>query len=60
MFQRIAVHRFELPAVDGQVSLPVAIQIELAQRHAAFDRRLEDSGRDYRPVPENLSREPDV
>jgi predicted methyltransferase MtxX (methanogen marker protein 4) len=40
MGDRVAVNGLVLSPVDAEVGLAVAVQIKLAQSHAAFDREL--------------------
>ena len=51
---RVAVNGFVLAAVDAEVRLTVTVQIELAQRDAAFDRLLVDGRGHVSPVPRHL------
>ena len=46
--------------MDAQVGLPVAVEVERPQRHAARDRLLVDAGRDRLASPDHLAREADV
>lgn len=60
MLDGIAVDGFEFSAVDAEVGLTVAVEIEFAESDAARDRLLIDAGGYLCPVPCDLSREPDV
>src|ERR1700741_4727701 len=60
VFDGIAVHRFIFAAVNSEVGLTVAIEIQLAESDAARDRLLEDAGGDHSVVPGDFPREADV
>ena len=48
VLERVGVDRLRGAAVDGEVGLAVAVEVEAADRHPPLDRLLEDSGRDRR------------
>src|SRR5262249_43088143 len=56
----IAVNRFIFTAVDSEVGLAVAIQIQLAKSDAARDSLLEDASDYRRVVPLGFARESHV
>jgi hypothetical protein len=56
----IAVDGILRAAVDGEVGLTVAVQIQRTQTDAAFDGLLEDAGGYRSAVPEHIAREADV
>ena len=51
MFEGVAVDGFVFTAVNGEVGLAVAVEIELAEGDAACDGLLEDAGGDGAAVP---------
>ncbi len=60
VFAWVAVNGFVLAAMDAEVSLTVTVQIEPAQRDAAFDRLLENGRRHVLAVPGDVLGEPSV
>jgi hypothetical protein len=46
--------------MDGEVGLAIAIQIPLAQNHAASHGLFENSGRDVHPMPRDSPGQSDV
>src|ERR1700683_4593081 len=60
MRHRIAIHRLKFPAVHRQVRLPVAIQIQLAQRHPPRHRLLVNRRRHPHPVVHHFPRQPRI
>src|SRR5579884_147878 len=60
MRQRIAIDGLVLSAVDGEIGLTVAIQIQLAQGDAALDRLLENSGNHVHSMPGDFARKSDI
>ena len=60
VFERVAIDGFVLAAVDGEVRLTVAVQIELVQSDAARDGLLEDGGSYDSAVPGDFAGEPDI
>jgi hypothetical protein len=60
VFDGIAVNGFVFAAVNAEIGLAVAIEIELAESEAAGDWLLEDAGGDDGVVPRNFAREADV
>src|ERR1700685_3779230 len=60
MRHRIAIHRLKFPAMHRQVCLPVAIQIQLAQRHPPRHRLLVNRRRHAHPVVHHVARQPRV
>jgi len=50
VYARVAVDRLVLAPMDGEIRLPVAVQIKLAQNDAACDRLFVDGG-DYFSSP---------
>lgn len=51
MMKRIAINRLVFSAVNGEVGLAIAVEIQPPQHDAAGDRLLEDSGGDAHSVP---------
>jgi len=60
VFDGIAVDRFVFAAVDPEVPLTVAVQIQLAENDLARDRLFEDAGSDDGVVPGHFAREANV
>jgi hypothetical protein len=60
VLDRIAVDRFVLPAVNSEVRLAIAVQVEAAQSDTARNGLLEDAGGDDSAVPGDFSREANV
>jgi len=60
MLEGVAVDSFVLAAMDGEVGLTVAVEIELAQGDPAPDWLFENAGRDRVTVPDNFARQPNV
>ena len=60
VFDGIAVDRFVFAAVDPEVGLTVAVQIQLAENYVARDRLLKDAGSDDRVVPGHFARKANV
>jgi hypothetical protein len=60
VLQRIAVNRFVDSAVDAEIGLTVAVQIQLAQCDAVLDRFLIDGRRYISSVPAQLAWKPDI
>ena len=60
MGNRVAVNGFMLAAVDCEVRLPVAVQVELAQTNATIDWFLEDSGGYGSRVPNDFAGQADI
>jgi hypothetical protein len=60
MLGRIGVHRLVRPAVNGEIGLPVSVQVQRAHHHAAFHRLLVDPGRDPLAFPDHFPWKPDV
>jgi hypothetical protein len=56
----VAVDGFVFAAVDGQIGLAVAVQVEFAERYGAFDRLLEDTSGYGVAVPDYLAGTSDV
>src|SRR5881409_3589766 len=52
---RIQVDGLACPAMDGQISLSVAIEVKRSQFNAADNRLFEDSGRDDAALPDHFS-----
>jgi hypothetical protein len=55
MYERVAVNGLIFAAVNTEIGLAVTVQIELAQRHAALDRLLEDPRTHASPVPRHFA-----
>jgi hypothetical protein len=60
MFDRVGVDGFVGTAVDRQVSLPVTVQVESAQRNRSFYRALKDTGSHTPPLPFDLAGLPNL
>src|SRR6202167_3990281 len=60
MRHRIAIHRLKSPAMHRQVCLPVAIQIQLAQRHPPRHRLLVNRRGHAHPVVHHFPRQPRI
>src|ERR1700691_1782523 len=60
MRHRIAIHRLKFPAMHRQVCLPVAIQIQLAQRHPPRHRLLVNRRGHAHPVVHHFPRQPRI
>src|SRR5262250_1423855 len=60
MLDRIAVNRLVLSTMHAQVCLPVAVEIELAQRNPASDRFFINSRRHRPPMPHDITRQSDI
>jgi hypothetical protein len=56
----VAVDGLVLTAVDGEIRLAVAIQVQLSQRNAVFNRLLVDPGRDFRSPPKHFAGQSNV
>ncbi len=57
---RVDVDGLARAAVDGEVGLAVAVQVEPPDRHRPLDRLLEDRRAHGLPLPGDLARKPDV
>ena len=60
MFVRVGVDGLVGAAVNGEVRLAIAIEIQAAERDAAFDRLFEDAGDDGAAVDRDFARDANV
>ena len=60
MLARIGVDGLVPPAVDGEVGLSVAVDVQAAHGQPRRDRALEDARQDLPPLPFDLARHSDV
>ena len=58
MLARIGVDRLVRSAVDGEVGLPVAVDVQTAYRHSRVHRALEDARQHLSALPFDLARQP--
>ena len=56
MMKRVAIHRLVFTAVNPEIGLAIAVEVELAQREPATDRLLENSSADVHSLPGNFTR----
>jgi hypothetical protein len=56
----VAIHGFVFAAVDGQIGLAIAVQVEFAERYGAFHRLFEDAGGYGVAAPDYLAGTSDV
>ena len=57
---RVDVDRLARPAVDGQVGLAIAVNIQSAHAHAPGHRRFENACANHPPIVNYLARQPDI
>src|SRR6185369_5811807 len=60
VLRRIRVHGLVGPAVDGEIGLLVAVDVEESDVDAARHRRLEDRGADRLSAPDDVARSADA
>ena len=60
MFGRVSVHRFEWSAVNSEIGLLVAVQIDGLHFDWTVDWRLEDGSSNASPFPQDFARCSDV
>src|SRR5439155_11307438 len=60
MLEGVGVDRLGRTAVDGEVGLAVAVEVEPTNRDAFLDRLLEDPGRHVASFPVDGARQADV
>src|SRR5262245_52700640 len=60
MLRGVGIHRLVLPAVNRQVGLPVAVEIQPACHNSASNRLLEDASADALAFPADFTRQADI
>ena len=60
VLERVGVDRLRGAAVDGEVGLAVAVEVQATERDATLDRLLEDAGCHVASLPAHGAREADV